>query len=234
MITSGFHKGSSVVSGRQHILAWLIKRLGGVLVVVLVISGGMSGVMPGVMPGPARADDGARAVVEALNGALLESMRAGAELGYQGRYRRLEPALRRTFEFDFMARIAVGRRWADLSPAEQARVTDLFAEMSIANFAARFDRYGGERFEVVAEGPGPRDAVVIQSRIVRPSEPPVGLDYVLREFADGWRIIDVLLDSKYSELARQHAEFAAVLKDGGVPELIATLERKIKTLAGPT
>jgi phospholipid transport system substrate-binding protein len=211
-----------VVSGRQHIFARLIKRLCGALVLVLVMSG------------PGRTDDGPRAVVEGLNAALLESMRHAAELGYQGRYRRLEPVLRQSFDFGFMTRIAVGRRWTDLGPGEQARVTDLFAEMSIANFAARFDGYDGERFEVVAEGPGPRDAVVIQSRIVRPSEPPVGLNYVLREFDDGWRIIDVLLDAKYSELARQHAEFAAVLKGGGLPELIATLERKIKALAGPT
>ncbi len=211
-----------MVSGRQHILTRLIKRLCGALVLVLVISG------------PAGAEDGPRAVVEGLNAALLESMRDAAELGYQGRYRRLEPVLRRSFDFGFMSRIAVGRRWADLSPSEQARVTALFAEMSIANFAARFDGYDGERFEVVAESPGPRDAVVVQSRIVRPREPPVGLNYVLRQVADGWRIIDVLLDAKYSELARQHAEFAAVLKGGGVPELIATLEQKIKALAGPT
>jgi hypothetical protein len=41
----------------------------------------------------------------------------------------------------------------------------------------------------------------------------------------------VLLDAKYSELARQRSEFAAVLADGGLPELVATLERKIEQLA---
>jgi phospholipid transport system substrate-binding protein len=211
-----------VALGRQHIWARLIKRLCGALVVVLVL------------PGPVRADGGPRAVVEVLNAALLETMRNAAELGYQGRYRQLEPVLRQSFDFDFMTRIAVGRPWAGLSPSEQARVTDLFAEMSIANFAARFNGYSGERFEVVADGPGPRDAVVVQSRIVRPTASPVGLNYVLREFEGSWRIIDVLLDAKYSELARQHAEFAAVLKGGGLPELIATLEQKIKALAGET
>ena len=86
----------------------------------------------------------------------------------------------------------------------------------------------------MAESPGPRDAVVVESRIVRPAAAPVGLNYVLKESADGWRIVDVLLDAKYSELRSQHAEFAAVLKDGGLPSLIATLEQKIKRLAGQT
>ncbi len=208
--------------GRQHISSGLIKRLCGALALVLILHG------------QAGANEPARAVVERLNAALLESMRGAAQLGYNGRYRLLEPVLRQSFDFPFMTRIAVGRAWSDLSAADQARVTGLFADMSIANFAARFDGYTGERFEIVSEGPGPRDAVVVESRIVRPTEPPVGLNYVLKEFPDGWRIVDVLLDAKYSELAKQHAEFAAVLKGGGLPELIASLEQKIKRLSGQT
>lgn len=211
-----------MVAGRQHIWARFIKALCGALGLVVVLAG------------QARADQDPRAVVEALHVALLESMRNAAELGYEGRYRMLEPVLRRSYDFGFMTRIAVGRSWAALNPNEQARLTDLFAEMSIANYAARFDGYSGERFEIVGESPGPRDAVVVESRLVRPSEAPIQLNYVLREASDGWHIIDVLLEAKYSELARQHAEFAAVLKGGGVPELIAMLEQKIKTLAGQT
>jgi phospholipid transport system substrate-binding protein len=130
-----------------------------------------------------------------------------------------------------MARIAVGRAWSDFSEAQRSQIIDLFAEMSIANFAARFDGFSGERFEIVDQRPGPRDAIVVESQIVRPAESPVGLHYVLREFEDGWRIIDVLLDAKYSELARQRSEFTAVLKSGGLPDLIATLEQKIQELS---
>jgi phospholipid transport system substrate-binding protein len=200
----------------------LIKGLSGALSLVVV------------MAGQARADQDPRAVVEALHVALLDTMRNAAELGDQGRYRKLEPVLRKSYDFDFMTRIAVGRGWDDLNPSEQTQLADLFAQMSIANYAARFNGYTGERFETVAEGPGPRDAVVVQTRLVRPNDAPVELNYVMRKFPDGWRIIDVLLEAKFSELAKQRAEFAAVLKDGGVPQLIATLEKKIKDLAGQT
>ena len=142
--------------GRQHIWSGLIKRLCGALVLVLALHGQAGANVP------------PRAVVEKLNAALLESMRGAAQLGYDGRYHLLEPVLRQSFDFPFMTRIAVGRAWSDLSAADQERVTSLFAQMSIANFAARFDGYTGERFEILAEGPGPRDAVVVESRIVRP------------------------------------------------------------------
>ena len=207
--------------GTHHIWSRLSKRLCGVLLTALLLQG------------PATAADGAsaRGVVEGLNAALLESMQSARELGYEGRHRLLEPVLRRSFDFPFMARIAVGRSWSDFSAAERARIVALFAEMSIANFAARFDGFSGERFEIVDQRAGPRDAVVIESQILRPAESPVGLHYVLRESENDWRIIDVLLDAKYSELARQRSEFTAVLKSGGLPDLIATLEQKIEELS---
>jgi phospholipid transport system substrate-binding protein len=215
------HAEVSPVPGTHHNWSRLSKRLCGVLLAALLLHG------------PATAADGAgaRAVVEGLNAALLESMQGARELGYDGRHQLLEPVLRRSFDFPFMARIAVGRAWSDFSEAQRSQIIDLFAEMSIANFAARFDGFSGERFEIVDQRPGPRDAIVVESQIVRPAESPVGLHYVLREFEDGWRIIDVLLDAKYSELARQRSEFTAVLKSGGLPDLIATLEQKIQELS---
>ena len=102
--------------------------------------------------------------------------------------------------------------------------------MSIATYAGRFDGYDGERFEVLGNEPAPRDTVLVHSRIVLSEEEPVELSYLLKEFDGNWRIIDVLLDARYSELARQRAEFAAVLRNGGVPDLVATLQRKIAQL----
>lgn len=210
-----------MVPGRQHIWLRLIKCLWGAMLLVLAPHGHV-----------AAGDSGPREVVAGLNAALLESMQNAGALGYAGRYQLLEPVLARSFNFPFMTKIAVGRAWTDFTVEERERIIDLFAEMSTANFAARFDGYSGERFEIVAKGSGPRDSVVIESEIVRPADPPVGLNYVLKLFDDDWRIIDVLLDAKYSELARQRSEFSAVLKSGGLPDLIASLERKINQLAG--
>jgi phospholipid transport system substrate-binding protein len=208
------------VRRRQHIWLPLSKHLGGLLLAVLLAGGGSIA-----------ADDGPEAVIEQLNAALLETMRGAEELGYAGRYEALEPVLRQSFDFPLMTRLSVGRAWSELEPAERERLVDLFAQMSTANFAARFDGFSGERFEMRGQRAGPRDAVVVESAIVRPDDDPVELDYVLREGEAGWRIIDVLLDGKYSELAKQRSEFAALLASGGLPELVASLERKIRQLA---
>jgi phospholipid transport system substrate-binding protein len=177
-------------------------------------------------------EEGPVTVIEELNGALLEVMKAADQLGYEGRYRQLAPVLEASYDFPFMTRIASGTSWRDMTAQQQAELVALFTEMSIANYAARFDGYGGEEFEILGEAPGPRDAVVVESRLVRPDDKPVGLNYVMRDHAGSWRIVDVLLDAKYSELARQKAEFAAVLQGGDVTDLKALLQQKIADLEG--
>jgi len=208
--------------GPDHKPTTMIKRLAALLVLALGLAG--AGEAAGESP---------EQVIGRLNEALLATMQAaGQGLDYQDRFERLAPVLEETFAFPAMTRLAVGPGWREIAPERRDAIEALFREMSIANFAARFDGYDGERFEVLGSEAGPRDAVLVKSRIVRPDEPPVGLDYLLRESEGDWRIIDVFLDSKFSELARQRAEFAAVLRSGGAEELISTLERKIEELAG--
>ena len=103
--------------------------------------------------------------------------------------------------------------------------------MSTATYASRFNGYSGERFETLGEGPGPRDTVVVKTRIVRPDDSPVALDYVLAPHDGGWRIVDVLLDGKYSELAKQRAEFGAILKSDGLPELLRRLDERVRQMS---
>lgn len=181
---------------------------------------------------PAAKDGGVQAVVQRLNTTLLDVMQSADVLGYRGRYEKLDPVLRSTFDFAFMAKIAVGRAWNDLDGPERSDLVERFSQMSVATFASRFDGYGGERFEIFGEKPGPRDTVIVDDRIIRPDDPEVGLNFVLRaetsaEDAAGWRIIDVMLDGKFSELARQRAEFSSVLKNGGFDDLISALDQRI-------
>lgn len=212
------------------------KLLSRVLSLVIVMSV-MLAFLFALQPTATMANGGnARQVVEGLNTTLLGVMQSADALGYQGRYEKLEPALRASFDFALMAKIAVGRAWNDLGREQRRLLAERFAQMSIATFAARFDGYSGERFEIIGEKPGRRGTIVVDDQIVRPTKPPVGLNFVLKEHADAaadreWRIIDVMLDGKFSELARQRAEFSSVLERGGYDDLIAALDERIAALA---
>ncbi|MFO1035388.1 MAG: ABC transporter substrate-binding protein [Geminicoccaceae bacterium] len=183
-----------------------------------------------VNTGAAAGPDQPQAVVERLQSALLEAMKQAKTLGYEGRYGILAPVLRDTYDFAFVARISAGPFWARWSDMQRQQLTDAVAEMSIATYASRFDGFSGERFETLGEGPGPRDTTVVKTRIVRPNDSPVPLDYVLSPTGDSWRIVDVLLDGKFSELAKQRAEFGAILKNDGLPELLDRLAQRVQQM----
>lgn len=211
---------------------WIGKPFAIILAIIMMIA-----VNPAVAAnddGDVQAETDAQILVQRLNTTLLDVMQSAEVLGYRGRYQKLEPVLRATFDFAFMAKIAVGRAWNDLDKVERSDVVERFSAMSIGTFASRFDGYGGERFEIFGEKAGPRDTVIVDDRIIRPDDPPVGLNFVLRNGTatdeEGWRIIDVMLDGKFSELARQRAEFAAVLRDSGYDALISALDQRIAEL----
>ena len=56
----------------------------------------------------AASNTGGADTVRGLYDTLLDNMRGGPSLGAHGRYIRIEPVVRRTFDMQFMTRLAVG------------------------------------------------------------------------------------------------------------------------------
>jgi len=215
---------------RSEAGAGAARRSASRMVAVLLAVVGFSPAAAG--PAATAAASGPQAVVERINDALLDVMRNAETLGYEGRYERLEPVLRETFNLPLMARATVGRYWRDLTPEQRAALVERFTLLSIASFAARFDGYSGENFEIEGQQPGVRDTVLVRNRLVRPGEdPPVGLNYLLKVFDGEWQVIDIFLDAKFSEVAVKRSEYTSVIKNEGFDSLLASLDEKIAELA---
>lgn len=181
---------------------------------------------------PAEAETLPAQQVETVVAALLDTMKRADELGFQGRFERLEPVLEQAFDFDYMAQVAAGRHWQGLDEQQRQSLVEAFGNMSVATFAARFSGYSGESFEVSEPRPGPRGTQLVPNRIVKSGGEGVAFNFLLREAESGdWRIIDVLLDAKFSELATKRAEYTSVIDRNGVEGLIEILERKTAELA---
>lgn len=183
-------------------------------------------------PDPPPAADDAKEVIAQLHTALLDTMKHADALGFEGRYHKLEPVMRQTFDFDFMAEKAVGRYWKDLSPEDQARMRDVFARFLLSTYANRFRGFSGEHFVTHSEEPAPRDTIFVRTELVRTDgDDNVEINYRLHSTPDGWRVIDVLLRGTVSELALRRSEYSSVIKRDGFDALIASLEQKIAELA---
>jgi phospholipid transport system substrate-binding protein len=193
-----------------------------VLAAAMIVSAGL--LLPGA---PAAAGETPQAVAEQVDAALLEAMRNAETLGYEGRYKLLAPVLETSFDFPFMARVSVGRYWRKMDEAQKATLVESFARLSIATFAARFDGYSGETFQVLGQEEGVRGTILVVNHLIKSDGEPIAINYLMRETEGRWRIVDIYLKATFSELAIKRSEYTSVYKRDGFARLIEIMEAKI-------
>ena len=188
------------------------------------------------LPGSVWAQDIAaiRKPIVDLYTALEALMRTGRATPFPDRFRTLAPVIERVYDLTTVLRVSVGLRWPNLSDANRAELMDAFRDFTIASFVANFDKWEGEKFEVLPDTRMAGNDQVVQTRIVAETGEPIRLDYVMQPSDGGWRVIDVLLDGTISRVAVQRSDFRALLAHGNADELIASLRRKVKNLSGGT
>jgi phospholipid transport system substrate-binding protein len=178
----------------------------------------------------AEAGDSAVTRVRAFYDSLVAVMKQARELGINGRYEKLAPAIRATFDLAAMTRIAVGADWSSIPSEQQTALIDNFARMTIATYAARFDGYSGERFEVEPTTEARNTGRIVHTKLLQANGEAIRLDYLLRGSGDGWKVVDVYLTGTISELATRRTEFGAILKSGGANALIESLRQQSEKL----
>ncbi len=174
--------------------------------------------------------DPAIAPIRAFYDALLAAMKQADQLGVRGRYDKLAPVIRSTFDLPAMTRIAVGPDWTTIPAEQQAALLDSFARMTIATYANRFDGFSGQSFEIDPDVQPRNTGRIVRTKLTRPKEEPVTLNYLMRGTGDTWKIVDIYLSGTISELATQRSEFGAILKTGGPAALIESLHQQIDRL----
>ena len=168
-------------------------------------------------------------VVRNYYGVLLDIMQHAAALGPKGRYQKLEPVVRGTFDVPFMARLSVGPTWRSLPPEQKRRAVQAYTRYIAAIYATRFDDYAGEKFEVLGQQQI-KHGTLIKTHIIKSNGEPVAINYVVHDNDTAWQIRDIYLSGSISELATRRSDFANILRTGGIDGLIDTLNKKADEL----
>lgn len=171
-------------------------------------------------------------VVEQFQDTLIAVMKDAESLGYEGRYARLAPAVRQSHDLPLIARVAIGRYWSQLDQEQKALLVDRFSELSIATYASRFDSYSGQTFEALSDERVGDDEAVVHTQLIEPDGNTRRFDYLLRRTAEGWRIVNIIVDG-VSDLALKRAEYTSIVRREGFDSLIAKLEEKITQYSQP-
>lgn len=175
--------------------------------------------------------DGAKQVVDKFQNELIAVMKEGKQLGYAGRYKKLEPAVINSHDLNKITRVVVGKEWEKLSPEQQKNLVDVFSRLSIASYAHNFKDFGGEAFTIdsvkeTSKGGG----VVVYAHLTIPNDKDVLFEYHLKEQDKDWRIINIVANG-VSDLALKRSEYTSILQKDGFDALIAKINEKVELYA---
>ncbi len=183
---------------------------------------------------PALAADTPDAPIRALLAALLASMKAGAAAPFSQRYAKLAAPVEQAFDLSATLQATVGPRWSGFTPAQQSQLLDAFRAFTIARYTENFEEFAGEKLEVLPDTRVAGADQIVPTQIVPARGDTIRIDYVMRQTAQGWRAVDVLLNGTISQVAVQRSDFRALLTSGGPDALIASLRQKTAALSGRT
>ncbi|HEY4263775.1 MAG TPA: ABC transporter substrate-binding protein [Micropepsaceae bacterium] len=190
---------------------------------------------PGISPARAAdpAPDPAARQIEMFYSVLIDTMKQGQQLGLQGRYRQMSPAVREAFDLPAMAQLSVGPAWQMLSEADRKRITDAFERMTIANYAANFAGFSGQKFTVDPMVKMRNDEKIVESKLMSGSS-TVPFNYRMHLAPDGkWKIVDIYLNGYVSQLAVRRSDFAATIASSGAAGLVKKIDDLVeKQMAG--
>jgi phospholipid transport system substrate-binding protein len=144
----------------------------------------------------------------------------------ESRFRQL---LAQGFDMPFIARFVLGQYWRGASAEQQSEYVQVFTEYVLQVYSARLGGYAGETLNVVSERPAGEKDVVVNTRIERPSGPPLEAQWRVRATNDKPHIIDVMV-AGVSMAVTQRDEFASVLQRQKVTGLIEMLRARTDKL----
>ncbi len=174
-----------------------------------------------------QANESAEKVVEELHKHLIESMKMGDKASCAERYKFLAPLVLKSFDFETICRIVLGRRhWRNLDDETRASFIRAFSEMTVATYAMRFASYSGERFETKDARMDSRGHCIVESYLVKKDGDKIDFKYICRKTNEGWKIVSVSARG-VNDLSIKRADYQSFLKGHSVQELIKKLQEQV-------
>lgn len=144
------------------------------------------------------------------------------------REQRFRKLLNDGFDVPHIARFVLGRYWRLASESERAEYLRLFEDFIVNSYSQRFGEYAGENLKVTATRAG-GDDIAVFSDLLRPSGPPVKLEWKLRRDGATFKITDVIVEGVSMSITQRDDFSATIQRAGGKVEgLLAVLREKVK------
>ena len=137
------------------------------------------------------------------------------------------------FDFQAMARLAVGRHWREASPAQQKSLENAFRSLLVNTYATALTQ-STTADQTVEVRPAPvkpaDDAVMVRTLVKESGRKPIAINYRMAKAATGWMVYDVVVED-LSLVTNYRGSFNSEIAKSGIDGLIKSLETKNKSNA---
>ena len=177
----------------------------------------------------ARADDNdAATFINTLGTRAVYILKNKASTTFEQREAQFKELLTEGFHIKTISRFVIGKYWKEATDAQKAAYDDIFVAFITRVYAARFDAYSGETFEMVETIKDPGGDEWVRTHIKRSGGgQAIVVDYRVRLFDGQYKVIDVVVEG-ISMLNTHRVEFTSVINKRGIDGLIAELNARLE------
>ena len=142
----------------------------------------------------------------------------------QERVDRLREALAAIFDYEEMAKRALGPHWRQRTPAEQQEFVKLFRKFLENVYSEKIGLYGGQKVRFGRELID-NDFAQVETTIIQPKGDEIAVLYKLRQVNGQWKVYDAVVDN-ISIINNYRSQFDRVIARNSYEELVKRLREK--------
>ena len=137
---------------------------------------------------------------------------------------RLTEALDAIFDYEEMAKRALGYHWRQRTPAEQEEFVKLFREFLQRVYSDKIGLYGGEQVRFGREVMD-NEFAQVESTIIQPKGEEIAVVYKLRQVNSQWKVYDAIVEN-ISIVNNYRSQFDRVISSSSYEALVKRLRGK--------
>ncbi|HET7587827.1 MAG TPA: ABC transporter substrate-binding protein [Gammaproteobacteria bacterium] len=146
-------------------------------------------------------------------------------------YQLVEQEMAPHFDFDYAARLVLGRSWRDATPEQRQAFVKAFEHYLVNSYANELVKHANAKVKVEPFRGSPSDERAdIGSTIVPEDGKPLQVHYAMHRTDDGWKAFDVRAEG-VSYVMSYRNTFASEIRQTSLDALIERLQDKAKQKA---
>lgn len=149
-----------------------------------------------------------------------------SHLSQMGKREKIRALFSNSIDFRWVARFVLGKHWRTATPQQREAYLENYKRFIIQSYSGKLEQYSGENYTIKqARQEGEPGEYLITLELQSSNEPPIYLEYRIREQSGRYQIFDIMVEG-VSLITTQRSEFNSVVSNKGLDFLIAALAKK--------